>query len=317
VALALAPPEQESGRVAIFSPHPVLTITIEARGGGQDDIHLHPGGQGVWVAKIAGELGAEPVLCGLIGGESGVVLEPLLARLPGERRLIRTEAASGCHVFDRRGGERVLISRVAAEAPSRHRLDDLFSLTCAEGLESAALVICNPDPPDAWPLEVYGNLAADVGANGTPVLVDLSSPRLDSALEGRPYLVKVNDWELAEFIRGPVDGPDRLLAAAEQVRERGAANVIITRGGEPALVLSGHEPAWLVPPRFDRGAREGCGDTMMGALAAGIARGRPWEETLITAAAAGAVNFLRHGLGSGARPVIDEVAEKVKLRPLA
>lgn len=313
----MAPPEQEVGRVAIFSPNPLLTIAIEARGDARDDIHLHAGGQGVWVARTASELGAEPVLCGLIGGETGAVLEPMLERLPGERRLVRTETASGCHVFDRRGGERVLVSGMAAEPPSRHELDDLFSLTCAVALQSAALVICNPYPPDAWPLEVYANLAADVGANGTPVLVDLSSPRLDSALEGRPHLVKINDWELAEFISGPVDGPERLLAAAERLRERGAANVIITRGSEPALMLHGDAASWLVPPRFDRGAREGCGDTMMGALAAGLALGRPWEEAAVTAAAAGAVNFLRHGLGSGARSVIEEVAADVELRPFS
>jgi 1-phosphofructokinase len=311
----LAVPEQESGRVAIFAPNLLLTIALEARGEGRDDIHLHAGGQGVWVARMAAELGADPVLCGLIGGESGAVLEPLLGRLPGERRLIGTEAASGAHVIDRRGGERVLVSRAAPEAPSRHRIDDLVSLACATGLDSATLVITNPDPPAAWPLEVYGNLAADVGANGTPVLVDLSSPRLDSALEGKPYLVKINDWELAEFVCGPVDGPERLLAAAGRLREQGAANVIVTRGGEPALVLHGDSPSWLVPPRFDRGAREGCGDTMMGALAAGLALGRPWEAALLTAAAAGAVNFLRHGLGTGRREVVEEVAAKVELRP--
>jgi 1-phosphofructokinase len=303
------------GRIAIFSPNPLLTITIEARGEARDDIHVHAGGQGVWAARAAAELGAEPILCGLIGGETGAVLEPMLERLPGHHRLVHTETAAGCLVFDRRSGERVLISGMNAQPPSRHELDDLFSLTCAVALEASALVICNPYPPDGWPLEVYANLAADVGANGTPVLVDLSTPRLDSALEGRPHLVKINDWELAEFVSGPVDGPVRLRAAAERLRERGAENVIVTRGAEPALVLHDDAASWLAPPRFDRGAREGCGDTMMGALAAGMALGRPWEEMLLTGAAAGAVNFLRHGLGSGNRPVIEEVAAEVELRP--
>lgn len=310
-------PEPHPGRIAIFSPNPLLTVTIEARAADRDDIHVHAGGQGVWAARAAGELGGEPVLCGLSGGETGSLLAPLLEKLPGECRLVHTDDSSGCLVFDRRGGQRTLVSAMAAEAPSRHELDDLFSLTCAVALDSAALVICNPYPPDGWPLDIYANLAADVGANGTPVLVDLSSPRLESALEGRPHLVKINDWELAQFVCGPVDGPDRLLAAANQLRERGAANVIITRGDQPALVLLGDEASWLVPPRFDRGSREGCGDTMMGALAACLALGRPWEETLITAAAAGAVNFLRHGLGTGARPVIEEIAAQVELRPFA
>jgi 1-phosphofructokinase len=305
---------EAAGRVAIFAPDPLLTVTIEVRDGNADEIHLHAGGQGVWVARAAGELGAHPILCGLAGGETGAVLAGLLAREPGERRLV-ARPTSGCLVFDRRSGERELLAATSPDAPTRHELDDLFSLTCAAALEAETLVICNPYPPEAWPLDVYANLAADAAANGTRVLVDLSTPRLDSALEGRPFVVKINDWELAEYVYGPVDGPERLLAGATRLREAGAENVIVTRGEEPALVLHGDQPSWLVPPRFDRGAREGCGDTMMGALAAGLALGRPWDEAVATAAAAGAVNFLRRGLGTGARPVIEQVATRVELKP--
>jgi fructose-1-phosphate kinase PfkB-like protein len=55
---------------------------------------------------------------------------------------------------------------------------------------------------------------------------------------------------------------------------------------------------------------------MMGGLAACMAAGLEWEETLRTSAAAGAANFLRAGLGSGSRAVIEDLARKVELRPL-
>ena len=45
-----------------------------------------------------------------------------------------------------------------------------------------------------------------------------------------------------------------------------------------------------------------------------MAAGLEWEETLRTSAAAGAANFLRHGLGSGSRAVIEDLARKVELR---
>jgi 1-phosphofructokinase len=149
-----------------------------------------------------------------------------------------------------------------------------------------------------------------------PVLVDLSSPRLDSALEGRPDVVKLNDWELAEFVRDSVEGIGRRRAAAERLLERGAGAVIVTRGPDPALVLRGDRAWELVPPRFGRGRREGCGDTMMGALAAAVARGLTWEEGLRLGAAAGAANFLRRGLGTGSRAVVEDLAGRVELRPL-
>jgi fructose-1-phosphate kinase PfkB-like protein len=178
------------------------------------------------------------------------------------------------------------------------------------------VVICNPLPGDALPLEVYGELVADVRANGTAVYVDLSSPRLDSALEGGPDLVKLNDWELAGFVSGPVSEPGELRAAVTRLRDSGARNVLVTRGGEPAFAVLDGEEYELRPPRFERGFREGCGDTMIGAIAAIRATGRGWADAVVTGAAAGAANFLRHGLGTGARPVVEELVSQVQLRPL-
>ncbi len=303
-----------ASRVAIFGPHPLLTVAIERRGEG-DDIHLHAGGQGVWVARMAAELGVEPILCGFEGGESGSVLGHLLHEFPGQQWMVSTAGASGCYVIDRRNGERELLASALSPAPSRHELDDLFSITASAAFTADALVVANPFPPDVVPLEVFADLVSDVRTGGTPVLVDLSSPRLDSALQGGPDLVKLNDWELAEYVAGPVDGP-RLRAAAERLREAGAGTVIVTRGAEPGLVLAGDHAWELIPPHFERGSREGCGDTMMGALAAGWAAGMPLEENVVRAAAAGAANFLRHGLGTGARDVIEDLVGQVHLRPL-
>jgi 1-phosphofructokinase len=306
-----------SGKVTVFGPHPMLSITVEAMTSeGGDDIHLHAAGQGVWVARMAAELGAEPALCGFIGGESGRVLRPLLEQMEVELRLVETAEASGAYVHDRRSGERVPIAQSASMPPSRHEVDELFSTTVAAALDSGALALCGPYPGEALPLEIYGNLVADVKANGTPVVVDLSPPRLDSALEGGPDLVKINDWELAGYIEGPVDTTERMRAAARKLLDAGAGAAIITRAEEPAMVVRGEEAWELVPPRFERGSREGCGDSMMGGLAACMAAGLEWEETLRTSAAAGAANFLRAGLGSGSRAVVEDLARKVELRPL-
>lgn len=307
-----------SARIAIFGPHPLLTVSLEREGDdARERIHFHAGGQGVWVARMAGELGAEPVLCGFAGGESGALLRPLLEQLPGERRLVETASESGCYVVDRRAGERDAIAFTTSEPPSRHELDALFSLTCAEALACKWLVVANPMPGEALPLSVYGDLVADARANGARTLVDLSPPRLDSALTGGPDLVKINDWELAAYVRGPVGEPAQLRAAAERLRDAGARSVVVTRGEQPAFVLH-EERAWLlVPPRFERGWREGCGDAMMGALAAAWAQGARFEDAIVTGAAAGAATFLRQGLGSAAREVVEELAGAVRVEPFA
>jgi 1-phosphofructokinase len=304
-------------RVAIFSPNPMVSIAIESfSADGGDDIHIHPAGQGVWVARMAAELGAEPVLCGFIGGEVGTVLRPLLEEMPVELRLVETAEPSGAYIHDRRDGERKPLSQSAAMPASRHEVDELFSVTVAAALECDLLAVCGPYPDNTVPLEIYGSLVADVKANGVPAIVDLSSPRLDSALEGKPDLVKINDWQIAGFVSDAVDTEERMRAAMERVREAGAESVIVTRAGEPALALREGRFWELTPPKFERGSREGCGDSMMGALAATVAAEREWEDVLRLSAAAGATNFLRSGLGTGSRSVIEELAPRVQLRQL-
>jgi 1-phosphofructokinase len=304
-----------SPNVTVFGPSPLLTVTIEVRSHGGDDIHLHAGGQGVWVARTAGELGANPILCAFLGGETGTVLEPLLEALPGERRLVRTATRSGCSVVDRREGERRIVSGSWSGPVSRHELDDLVSTTCATALRSEVLVVCGAFPGGVLPNSVYGTLVSTARSNGVPVLVDLSSGPLDEALQERPDLVKINDWQLAEWLRAPVDG-DRWRPAAERLLERGARAAVVTRGGEPALALRDGQAWELESPHLERGFGEGCGDSMLGAMAAALAVGETWERMLALGAAAGAACFLRRGLGSAKRAVIEELAERVELRPL-
>jgi 1-phosphofructokinase len=309
---------ETQAKVAVFGPHPLLSVTIERVGDSDaDDVHLHSAGQGVWVSRMAGEMLAHPILCAFCGGETGKLLKPLLDELPGEVRCVDTATASGCYVMDRRSGDREMIAHSWSQPPSRHEMDDLFSVSCAAALEAAVLVVCGPVPTDALPLEVYGNLVANARANGTRVIVDLSSPRLNSALDGGPEVVKLNDWQLAEFVQDEVADLHKLRAGAERVLEAGAQSVVVTRGGDPALVLRDGKAWELIPPRFEGGAPEGSGDSMVGALSAALARGIEWEDALRLGAAAGATNFLRHGLGSGSRDVVSDLVGRVELRPFS
>lgn len=300
-------------RVTVFAPNLALSVTLEREGTERERVHFHPAGQGVWVARMVAEVGALPVLCGLNGGESGALLEPLLAGLHADRHLVPALSPSACYVTDRREGERVVLSCALADPPSRHELDELFSLTCVEALAGGWLVLTNPLPAEALPLELYGDLLRDVRGAGCRTLVDLSSPRLDSALEGEPDLVKVNDWELAEFVRGPVSAPAQLRAAAERLLELGAKAAVVTRGEQPALVVTGTDAWWLTPPLLTSGFREGCGDAMLGALAGSWARGESFEEALRMGAAAGAANYLRRGLAGSSREVIEGLLGAVAL----
>jgi 1-phosphofructokinase len=320
--MAGQPPESEpqanagGARVTVFAPNLALSVTLEREGSERERVHFHPAGQGVWVARTLAELGADPVLCGFLGGESGQLLEGLLTDAEPQRRLVRAASANTCYVTDRRGGEREVLTCAMSDPPSRHELDELFSLTTVEALACGWLIVTNPLPTDALPVELYGDLVSDVRGAGCRTLVDLSSPRMDGALGGEPDLVKLNDWELAEYVDGPVSKPEQLQTAARRLLDAGAGAVIVTRGEDPALVLAGEQGWWLTPPLLRNGFREGCGDAMFGALAASWAQGSSFEQALRVGAAAGAANYLRRGLGTSSRAVIEGMLDGVVLEPL-
>ena len=78
----------------VFAPGPLLTVTIEQHGD-DVDLHVHPGGQGVWQARMAALLGAPVVLCTALGGEVGGVISDALAEEMFEVRSVKRGTTRG------------------------------------------------------------------------------------------------------------------------------------------------------------------------------------------------------------------------------
>lgn len=302
--------------MVVFGPSPLLAVSIEPRpDGSSDDVRLLPGGQGIWVAQAAAAMGADAVVCGMSGGVIGSLLESLLDAVPVTRSFVRTEQASGCYVVDRRGPDNEMVASAWAPAPSPAQVADLVELTCSAARAGDVLAVCNPMPGETLPLDVYPQLVARVRDAGVHVIVDLSSPRLDAALEGEPDVVKVNDWELAQYVVGPVDAPGERRAAIERLIGHGAQSVVESRGNRSVFaVRSDGERFEITPPHVDAGSEAGCGDAMTGAMAAALAQGKPWLEALTLGVAAGAANYACGHLDSGAKRVIEDMLAQVQVR---
>lgn len=297
----------------VFAPTPLLTVTIEAAGA--PEMHLHPGGQGVWQARMIRGLGASVVLCASVGGEAGQVLEPLLATEGVDVRLIRRESSSGGYVHDRRGGSREVVADVPGQALSRHELDELYDLALGEGLRAPVSVLGGPGHSDLVPADVYRRLAADLGANGSRVVADLSGEHLTAVLDSGLCFLKVSDEELVSDGRAADDSDNSLVAALDGLHEAGAEAVLISRADKPALALLDGEKLEVHLPRLQAADPKGAGDSMTAGVAAVLAAGGDIRTAVRTGAAAGALNVTRHGLGTGRRDAIAGLVDRVRLSP--
>ena len=293
----------------VFGPSPVLEVSIEPAGKATA-IRVVPGGQAVWVSRMASMMGGAVTMCGLSGGDIGSLLAPMLDEQPFRSRLVPTQAPTGCFVVDQRHEPSVEIASDWARPPSPGEVEALVAATADAGRYADVVVVCNPMPGDALPLDVYTTVVADAAAAGALVVVDLSTPRLEAALRGGAAVVKLNDWELAELVVAPVDTPADRRAAMNRLRDLGARSAVVTRGSCSAVAVDVHgDSIELTPPLLGVGRAAGCGDAMTGALAAALAQGSTWLDAVVLGMAAGAAHFA--GRDETSRAAIDELVHHV------
>ncbi|HEY0636937.1 MAG TPA: PfkB family carbohydrate kinase [Pseudonocardiaceae bacterium] len=303
-----------TARVVVLAPSPQLTVTVEDLAG-EPDIHVHPGGQGVWQARMITSLGGVE-LCVTLGGEIGEVLRHLLEG-PGITVHAReVSSRNGAYVHDRRDGHRDEVVQMHGDPLTRHALDDLYEVTLVRGMEAGVAVLSGPSDDRVVPHTLYERLTADLTANGCQVLLDLAGERLATALPAGPTFVKISHEELLADGLASGGSVAELAAAARGIAGHGPGTVVVSRAAEPALALVEGELFTVHVPALSPVDTRGGGDSMTAGLAAALAHGRPVLDGLRIGAAAGALNIARHGLGSGDGEAVEALARRVELRPV-
>ena len=302
----------------VFAPNLSLTVTLEKGGdNGSTEVHLHPGGQGFWVARMLSHLGIAPSLCGPVGGETGWVIASLLERWGIEFCPIEASNSSPAVLQDRRGGERVIIAEATGLSLDRHALDDAYSKFLDLALACDVAVLTG-QTTEVVPEESYRRMAHDLASAGVRVVGDLHGPELGALLDGGPVdILKVSDEDLMSDGLLSDTTEESALAAGSELQRRGAKGVVISRADKPAVAYLGGLVLRATPTRLEPADFRGAGDSMTAGLTAGLARGLGPEQMLRLACGAGAANVTRHGLGSGSEELIGKLADRVEVEVLA
>lgn len=303
--------------LCVLAPTPHLTVTIEP-GSAPDspDLHVHCGGQGLWIARMADNLGARVEVCGPFGGETGAVAA-FLAESEGlhVRRTLGTGPAGG-YVHDRRDGERSAVATAAAAPLDRHEVDDLYGTVLTAGLEADVVVLTGADPAEVLPAEVIGRLAADLRAAGRTVVADLSGDAARALAAAGGAVLKISHEELLDAGLASNERRRALVTGARRLLADGLGAVVVSRADEPALVVTADDVLVARGPDLSVVDHRGAGDSMTAGIAVGLARGHELRDAVRLGVAAGALNITRHGLGTGRRDHVERLAHDVTLEPV-
>lgn len=303
----------------VMAPGLLLTITIERATGDQPreastaaEIHVHAGGQGVWLSRMLRRMGHHPVLVTAVGGETGAVVLDILRRDELRVDAITVDSATASYVHDRRDGERTEIVRTTEPSMTRHERDDLYGRALARALESGVCAITGRPPGTTVDLDFYSRLGGDLHAAGVPAIGDLHGEELAAFLDGGPLAVlKLSDEEVATDGGGEDAelGEAALVGAMEGLRERGAAVVVVSRATAPTLVLAEDGLRRVRVPTLQAADTRGSGDAMTAALVAAHVRELDLASSVRLACGAGAANVTRHGLATAETALMEELAD--------
>lgn len=305
-----------SPAVCVLAPDPQLTVEIEAdRADGGPEIHVHPGGQGLWLAGMAYSLGARVVVCGPFGGEVGAIAAHLARSEQLELRATGT-AGTGALVQDRRSGEPEEIATMPGQPLDRHALDDLYGTTLVTALDMDVCVLTGSRHELGLPGDFYGRLTRDLAASGIPVVADLSGEAAAAVAREQCTVLKISHEELVEGGFAEDDSVDELRRAGRELVDQGPEAVVVSRASEATLVVTAEHGYAVSTPAMSTVDHRGAGDSMTAGIAVGVGRGLSLPDAVGLGAAAGALNVARHGLGTGRGEQIESFARRVTVREL-
>ena len=98
--------------------------------------------------------------------------------------------------------------------------------------------------------------------------------------------------ELEALVGRHLDQAGVLEAATDIVKSGQAEIVAVTLGARGALVVTRSRKYHVMPPKMEAHSALGAGDAFVGAMTFALSEGRPVEEALILATAAGAATTL-------------------------
>lgn len=305
--------------LCVVAPTSILMVEIELpedageEEGTRAEVHVHRGGQGLWVATMARALDARVTVCGPFGGETGAILTQI-ARDDGlEVTAVEYAAGSPALVHDRRSGEREEIASMTAPPLRRHETDELFGAALVAGTEADVCVLAGAQPAEVLAPDFFGRLAHDLRVGGTTLVADLSGEAALQVAEQGAAVLKMAHDEVIDAGLAREDSVPELRFAGRELNTQGVETVVISRADQPALVVR-EDGAWLVrTPTLSSVDHRGAGDSMTAGIAVGLGRGLPVLDAVRLGAAAGALNVTRRGLGTGSRDQIERFSDQVQI----
>ena len=260
-----------------------------------------PGGKGVNVSIVLGNLGHQSRALGFVAGFTGDELCRRCAEAGVEADFIRVaEGMTRINVKVKSAEE----TELNGMGPKIAAQDVEVLLTKLDALGDGDTLVISGSVPATLPHDMYERIMARLAGRGACVVVDAERDLLTRVLRYRPFLVKPNNHELGDIFGVTLRTRDEVVPFARRLQELGAANVLVSMAGEGGVLVD--ETGSVHQSPAARGTvvnSVGAGDSSVAGFLAGLMETGSYEDAFRMALAAGSASAFSDHLAT--RPEVE------------
>lgn len=269
---------------------------------------LLPGGKGLNVSMVLGNLGIENTALGFVAGFTGdeivrriekigvksdmIPLDNGVSRINLKLKSIDGTEINGC------GPE-------ISEENVKKLMEKLDILKAGDALVLAGSI------PNSMPDDMYKRIMERLAGHDIMTVVDATKDLLLHVLEYHPFLIKPNNYELGEIFGIELRTREEVIPYAKKMQEMGAVNVLVSMAGEGAVLVAGDGSVWDMPaPKGKLVNGVGAGDSMVAGFLAGWKEKQDYGHAFCMGVAAGSASAFSEFLAT--REEVEAIYNQVR-----
>ncbi len=262
-----------------------------------------PGGKGINVSIVLGNLGHESRALGFLAGFTGAEIA----------RRVREAGVDADFIEVAEGMSRINAKIKSNEETELNGQGPLITEADIEQLYSRLDVLSQDDTlvisgsvPSTLPGDMYERIMERLDGRGVRIVVDAERELLTRVLPYRPFLVKPNNIELGDIYGVKLETRADVIPYAKRMQQAGARNVLVSMAGEGGVLVAESGEVFDSPAAKGEVVNSvGAGDSSVAGFLAGLAETSSYETAFRMALASGSASAFSDHLAT--RPEVEEL----------
>ncbi len=260
-----------------------------------------PGGKGINVSIVLGNLGHESRALGFLAGFTGAEIARRVSEAGVSADFIEVaEGMSRINAKIKSNEE----TELNGQGPliTEENIEQLYAKLDVLG-EGDTLVISG-SVPNTLPGDMYERIMARLDGRGVRIVVDAERDLLTRVLPYKPFLVKPNNIELGDIYGVTLKTRDEVVPYAKRMQEAGAQNVLVSMAGEGGVLVAADGQVFQSPAAKGTVVNSvGAGDSSVAGFLAGLIETGSYETAFRMALASGSASAFSDHLAT--RPEVE------------